>query len=72
MFSLIHGFYRWYSEMPGINAIILGLDHAGKTTFLEQIKRMFTKRRGVPLDQIPPTVGMVSEVAAGVGGGSRL
>ena len=62
MFSLIQGFYRWYTEMPTVNAIILGLDHAGKTTFLEQIKRIFTKKRGVPLSQIPPTVGMVSVV----------
>ena len=36
---------------------ICGLDGAGKTVVLEQLKTLY-KAGGVPVDKIPPTVGL--------------
>ena len=58
MFSLISGFVRYMFAKTELQIVILGLDNAGKTTTLEQLKLLHTKNKGVPLDQIPPTVGM--------------
>ena len=38
MFSLISGFWSLLFAKPNINVLIIGLDHAGKTTTLERIK----------------------------------
>lgn len=43
-----------------LHVLIIGLDYAGKTTLLEQLKTMFGKKPGIPLDKIPPTVGLNS------------
>ena len=40
-----------------IQVLILGLDGAGKTVFLEQVKTLY-KAGGVAVDKIPPTVGL--------------
>jgi ADP-ribosylation factor related protein 1 len=37
-FSLISGFWKFFFSKPNINVLIIGLDHAGKTTILERIK----------------------------------
>ncbi|KNF00034.1 hypothetical protein PSTG_06658, partial [Puccinia striiformis f. sp. tritici PST-78] len=40
------------------NVIILGLDHAGKTTVLEKVKTIFTPSQpGLNPSQITPTIG---------------
>jgi ADP-ribosylation factor related protein 1 len=43
---------------PNIHVLIIGLDHAGKTTILEKIKEIYTNNKVIPPEKIPPTVGM--------------
>ncbi|KAF4682810.1 ADP-ribosylation factor protein 3 [Perkinsus olseni] len=57
MFSLISGFYRWLTEREERKLIIVGVDNAGKTTTLEQLKRNYTGK-GMEPGRIPPTVGL--------------
>lgn len=57
MFSLISGFVKACQARPRVKILMLGLDGAGKTVMLEQIKTLF-KAGGVALDKIPPTVGL--------------
>merc|ERR1719476_690008 len=37
--------------------VLLGVDNAGKTTTLEQLKTLFGAK-GMPTDRIPPTIGL--------------
>lgn len=64
MFSLLSGLLKWLFSKTEVHILVLGLDAAGKTTFLEQSKTVMRRRSGangpggVPLDKIPPTVGL--------------
>mmetsp|Transcript_15626 Transcript_15626/g.30237 ORF Transcript_15626/g.30237 Transcript_15626/m.30237 type:complete len:233 (+) Transcript_15626:391-1089(+) len=59
MFSLLSGFFKWLFSKTEVQILIIGLDHAGKTTLLEQMKGIFQKSANqIPLDKIPPTVGL--------------
>lgn len=58
MFSLISGFWQYYFSKPTLHVLLIGLDHAGKTTLLESIKTKFSRIHGLPPEKIPPTVGM--------------
>lgn len=58
MFGLLHGLYHHLFAKVELNILILGLDHAGKTTLLEQMKGIFKKTPGIPPDKIPPTIGL--------------
>mmetsp|Transcript_25663 Transcript_25663/g.44129 ORF Transcript_25663/g.44129 Transcript_25663/m.44129 type:complete len:196 (-) Transcript_25663:153-740(-) len=58
MFSLIQGFLQYLFAKPKVNILLIGLDHAGKTTLLERIKTQFGNMPGIPPDKIPPTIGM--------------
>ena len=40
MYSLVTGFYKWYFQKPEYKILIIGLDGAGKTSFLEQVKQL--------------------------------
>ncbi|RYY86087.1 hypothetical protein EON63_06340 [archaeon] len=56
-FSLLSGFWEYIFSKPKLNVLMIGLDHAGKTTLLERIKA-FYHIPAIPLDKIPPTIGM--------------
>lgn len=74
MYTLLSGAYRHYFQKDEYCILILGLDDAGKTTFLEQTKTKFSKGtlprftvqnlnnhleyRGMPLNKITTTVGL--------------
>ena len=61
MFSLLSGLLKWLFSKNEVHVLVLGLDAAGKTTFLEQSKTIIRRKApgaGVPLDRIPPTVGL--------------
>ena len=43
MYTLLSGLYRHVTQKDDFYVLILGLDNAGKTTFLESAKTKFTK-----------------------------
>lgn len=59
MFSLFSGIWAWWHKKTELRFLLLGLDNAGKTTTLEQIKRLYQcNTPEVPLERISPTVGL--------------
>eukprot|EP01012_Entosiphon_sulcatum_P068608 TRINITY_DN98886_c0_g1_i1.p1 TRINITY_DN98886_c0_g1~~TRINITY_DN98886_c0_g1_i1.p1 ORF type:complete len:209 (-),score=45.06 TRINITY_DN98886_c0_g1_i1:12-638(-) len=58
MFSLMFGLWKWFFSRPEYRAVVLGLDNAGKTTMLEQLKNQYCKGGGMALEKITPTVGL--------------
>ncbi|RWS12409.1 hypothetical protein B4U79_09019 [Dinothrombium tinctorium] len=59
MFSLIYGFWKYFFHKDEYFVLILGLDNAGKTTFLEQTKVKFNRHyKAVNLKKITTTVGL--------------
>jgi len=58
MFSLLHGLWEYLFKRTQYQVLLVGLDHAGKSTFLEQVKRLYSTAPVTPLEKIPPTVGL--------------
>mmetsp|Transcript_50010 Transcript_50010/g.100680 ORF Transcript_50010/g.100680 Transcript_50010/m.100680 type:complete len:198 (-) Transcript_50010:53-646(-) len=57
MFSLIYGLWQWLLQKEECRMVLLGIDNAGKTTTLEQLKSLFGAK-GMAADRIAPTIGM--------------
>eukprot|EP00117_Sycon_ciliatum_P022251 scpid79637/ scgid19253/ ADP-ribosylation factor-related protein 1 len=59
MFSLVYGLWKYWFRKDEYYVMILGLDNAGKTTYLEKCKQLMARGySGISLDRISPTVGM--------------
>lgn len=59
MYTLLSGLWRYIRQKDEYNVLILGLDNAGKTTYLEQTKMKFTSNyQGMSLNKITTTVGL--------------
>ncbi|XP_005755386.1 ADP-ribosylation factor-related protein 1 [Pundamilia nyererei] len=59
MYTLLSGLYKYMFQKDEYCVLILGLDNAGKTTFLEQTKTKFSKNyKGMTLSKITTTVGL--------------
>lgn len=58
MFSLLYGFWEYMFRKEEYRVLILGIDKAGKTTLLEQIKSVYTSLPGLDPEKILPTVGL--------------
>ena len=60
MFTLFSGLWKYIFQRNEYFVLIIGLDNAGKSTFLEQVKRSFSTKpyKGIPFEKIAPTVGM--------------
>ncbi|XP_042241775.1 ADP-ribosylation factor-related protein 1-like [Homarus americanus] len=58
MFSLFYGLYKYLFKKDEFFVLILGLDNAGKTTYLEAAKTKFTRGyKGLSPSKITTTVG---------------
>ena len=59
MYTLLSGFYRHLTQKDQYYILILGLDNAGKTTYLEQTQTRFNKNyKPTNLARITTTVGL--------------
>jgi ADP-ribosylation factor related protein 1 len=59
MYTLLHGFYKYMVQKDEFCVLILGLDNAGKTTYLEAAKTKLTKNyTGMHPSKITTTVGL--------------
>ncbi|XP_017752922.1 PREDICTED: ADP-ribosylation factor-related protein 1 isoform X1 [Eufriesea mexicana] len=59
MYTLLHGLYKYLVQKDEFFILILGLDNAGKTTYLEAAKTKFTKNyKGMNPSKITTTVGL--------------
>lgn len=59
MFSLLYGLWQYMFRRDEFFILILGLDNAGKTTFLEQAQMQFVRGyKAKALDKITTTVGL--------------
>uniref|UniRef100_A0A1B0GBK6 ADP-ribosylation factor-related protein 1 n=2 Tax=Glossina TaxID=44049 RepID=A0A1B0GBK6_GLOMM len=59
MYTLLNGFYKYLTQKDEYCVVILGLDNAGKTTYLEAAKTKFTKNyKGMNPAKITTTVGL--------------
>ncbi|KAK6625411.1 ADP-ribosylation factor protein 1 [Polyplax serrata] len=67
MYTLLYGLYKYLVQKDEYCILILGLDNAGKTTYLEVAKTKFTKNyKGMNPNKITTTVGLnIGEITTG-------
>ncbi|KAF2366565.1 Small GTP-binding protein domain [Trinorchestia longiramus] len=71
MFTLFYGLYKYLFKKDEYFVLILGLDNAGKTTYLEAAKTQLVRGyKGLPANKITSTVGQ--NVGAITYGGIKL
>ncbi|GAB1598207.1 ADP-ribosylation factor-related protein 1-like [Argonauta hians] len=59
MYTLLSGFWKYLFQKEEYFVLILGLDNAGKTTYLEQTKTKFNRKyKGMNQSKITTTVGL--------------
>lgn len=58
MLSLLCGAWQYWTSVVEYNVVIVGLDDAGKTTFLQSAKEVFEIGRALAPEQIAPTIGV--------------
>ena len=58
MFTLLQGLWEYLFKPTQYQVLLVGLDNAGKSTLLEQLKRLYGSGPVTPLEKIPPTVGL--------------
>ena len=54
----MYGLWEYWNRKDELHILMIGLDHAGKTTVLEKIKGMYSDLPGMDPDKILPTVGL--------------
>ncbi|XP_034840200.1 ADP-ribosylation factor-related protein 1 [Maniola hyperantus] len=59
MYTLLHGFYKYIVQKDEYFVLILGLDNAGKTTYLEAAKTKYNRKyKAMNPSRITTTVGL--------------
>ncbi|OQR79948.1 ADP-ribosylation factor-related protein 1-like [Tropilaelaps mercedesae] len=59
MYTLLYGLWKYMTQKEEYSVLILGLDNAGKTTYLEQTKIKFTRGyAGLRPSKVTTTVGL--------------
>jgi len=57
-YTLLSGLYDHMTKEQEFNVVLLGMENAGKTTFLERLKTQHSTKKGLKPDQIVPTIGL--------------
>lgn len=57
MLHLVYGLWETLFRKDELKLLVIGVDGAGKSTYVEQLKHMYAGK-GMPLEKITPTIGL--------------